>query len=142
MLNLLPLEFINLLEILLQSTFHDFLIQKGIVKVCCQKDKKELKVYSYCSAPECDVFLPTLYKGQKLFCWLAQCRISYKNEKIGVKMYNFVIYIIFIVVCHIKNWLFRTITPEAAILEWVTITSPNFAESFILMTLFTKKHFV
>ena len=26
-------------------------------KVCYRKDKKEIKVYSYCSAPQCDVFL-------------------------------------------------------------------------------------
>ena len=25
-------------------------------KVCYRKDKKELKFYSYCSAPQCDVF--------------------------------------------------------------------------------------
>ena len=34
------LEFINLLEILLQSTFHNFLIQKGIVKYAIAKTKK------------------------------------------------------------------------------------------------------
>ena len=34
------LEFINLLEILLQSTFHNFLIQKGIVKYAIAKAKK------------------------------------------------------------------------------------------------------
>ena len=46
MLNLLPVEFIKLLEILLQSTFHNFLIQKVIVKYAIAKTKKELKVYS------------------------------------------------------------------------------------------------
>ena len=41
MLNLLPLEFINLLEIWLQSKFHNFLIQKGIVKYAITKTKKD-----------------------------------------------------------------------------------------------------
>ena len=57
MLNLLPLEFMNLLEILLKSRFHNFLIQKGIANYANAKKKKELKVCSYCSAQQCDVFL-------------------------------------------------------------------------------------
>ena len=71
MANFLPLEFINLLEILLQRTFHNFLIQKGIVKYAIAKTK--CLQLLFCTAVWC---FPTLYKKQKLFCWVAQCRIS------------------------------------------------------------------
>ena len=40
MLNLLPLEFMNLLEILLQSTFHDFLIEKRMEKYAIARRKR------------------------------------------------------------------------------------------------------
>ena len=56
-LNLLPLAFINLLKIVLQSTFHNFLIKKGIKMYAIVKIKKKLKVYSYCFALQYDVFL-------------------------------------------------------------------------------------
>ena len=34
-----------------------FSASKRHCKVCYRKDKKELKICSYCSAPQCDVFL-------------------------------------------------------------------------------------
>ena len=44
-------------------------------KVCFCKGKKELKVYSYCSALQCDVFLHCT-KDKNFFAEWAQCRIS------------------------------------------------------------------
>ena len=53
-------------EILLKSTFHNFLIRKGIVKYVSAKTKKQRKVYSYCSARQSDGFLPCA-KNKKCF---------------------------------------------------------------------------
>ena len=62
----------------------------------------------------------------------------------------FLVFEIFVILW--KNWLFRTVTPEAAILERVVIISSKFfihvenlllfVESFIPMTFFPKKVFV
>ena len=52
--------------------------------------QKKLKVYSYCFAPECDVFLHCT-KGENCFAEWHNAEYRRKKKKIGLEMYNFMI---------------------------------------------------